>query len=229
MIHLYALARVAPPGVLSGILDAPVSVVDGSGLLAVVSEHAGGVPVSREAGIAHLRVVTAAARHGPTLPVRFGQQHHDVAALQARLEADRERLARLLEQVGSHVEFVVRPPSPAPVSVASTSASDTRATSTGGPGRAYLERRRSLVLHAERQRAQTYRRLLDATEPLVPHAAAVHDLEGPHGVERCFLVPEATAPRFATRAHDTLEPSFVVGGPWPPFTFASLPADGEAP
>jgi hypothetical protein len=231
VIHLYAVTRGVVPGSLRGLDDVPLSTVAVGDLRAVISRHEVAVPPTEAAALRHVTAIEALAEHADVLPVRFGSRHEDEADLHRRLEEQLPQLCDLLEQVGGHVEFVVRPSAAVPTSPAgqpSVLRLDEGATDAG-TGRAYLERRLAEERAVADELAASRARLHDATEELVGAAAAVHELTSQRGPERCFLVARSAAASFGEQARQLVADSgrFVVGGPWPPFTFASLPVDVE--
>lgn len=227
MIHLYALGC-APLGAGSRGIDAsPVTTIATGGIHAVVSHHDEAVRPSTEAALQHVATIEAVAERIDVAPVRFGRGHVDAAALRTKLDASLPELRDLLGRVAGHVEFVVRS-SGVPVE-------DPRPTEVGpriaamGAGRAYLEGRRASALAAADERRRIQDRLVESTGPLDEHAVATHDTIGPHGPERCFLVRRDAARSFTSRARLLVgtDGSMVIGGPWPPFSFAPLPVPAE--
>lgn len=228
MIHLYGLARAPVAADLSGIHGAPVATLEVGDLRAVVSHHDAAVPADAVTALAHVAVIEAIAEHAEVLPVRYGPGHADAAALRAELDRARPRLHTLLDRVGRHVEFVVRAARvPAPVTTGAGRGPGEHTAPLSG--RAYLEDRRAAVRAATEAVEALHDRIVDCTRPLVTAAAATEDTTGRTGPERCFLVPREAAARFAEQAQQLTEASdLVVGGPWPPFTFASLSLDPQA-
>lgn len=229
MIHLYALARAAVVPRVAGIAAAPVVTLEAAGLHAVVSHHDDAVRTTADAALAHVTVMEALAEHTDVLPVRFGPGHTDAAALRAELDRVRPRLHTLLDRVAGHVEFVVRAAGPSAPVAAGAGRNEVEHTAHGY-GRAYLEGRRAAVLEMAEREEALRDRLHSTTEPLASAAAAVRDTTGRSGPERCFLVPRPAASAFTAQARQLTEKSgdLVVGGPWPPFTFSSLPPDTQA-
>jgi hypothetical protein len=220
VIHLYALTATPPTELLAtGVDDAPPVVHAAGALHAVVTEHERSPATTAANALAHARLVADVADRTGCLPVRFGTHHLDVAALRAALvDVETAALAALTE-VGDGVEFVVRagpaaPSRPAPPELA---ADDTEVP----PGRRYLESRLAEQRAAEASAVAIRERLAAATDPLVPLARSVTERVGRHGPERCFLVPRGDAAPFETEARAvTTGTDLVLGGPWPPFTFA---------
>jgi hypothetical protein len=242
LIHLYALARGPLREPVVGIEDAPVRSVPLGEVHAVVSSHRRALATTPEVALRHLTVIETVAEHLDVLPVRFGPGHEDEDTLRTKLEGQAGLLAAL-DRVAGRVEFMVRSeatPAPAGNAPAGSGAAGSGAASSGAagsgagdaagsPGRAYLEGRRAADRAAAERRAEALEGLRSATRDLDPAATAVLETTGRNGPERCFLVPRSAAEAFAARArrHVASSTTLVVGGPWPPFTFASLPPSPE--
>lgn len=225
MIHLYAIGREPVRPRLPGVDGAPVVTLAASDLHASISHHGGAVEATTEAALAHVAVIEDLARRTEVLPVRFGPTRSDVAGLRGELERASAELTRLLDRVGGHVEFVLRSAEPrAPVLAGSVGAAE---GAHGGPGRAYLEGRRAAARAASDAQAARRDHLRRVGEPLDAAAVDVEDTVGRNGPERCFLVARDAAAAFAALAREVSDRAgdLVVGGPWPPFTFASPTAD----
>lgn len=237
MIHLYALTRGArlPPGVV-GIQGTELEIVPCGPIDAVVSEHEYAPPADRATALSHAAVVAAVAEHAEVVPVRYGVQHRDRAGLQgAVIEAEPE-LVHSLQRVGGHVEFVVRhasdasarrtsPPraqKPPERSAPDASAPD-EATTAPQPGRRYLEERLAEQRRARDAELMAAAELRALTSPLDGQAAVVVERTGPYGPERCYLVDRGALASFTVAASACLEDreELVLGGPWPPYTFAT--------
>lgn len=222
MIHVYALTaeRVALDGLL-GVVGAAVALVDCGGLHAVVSRHHQSPAREPERALEHAAVVEAVARTVPTLPVRFGSGYADEQALRTAVDERRGHLSAQLRRIGHCVEFVVRiAPQPEPQSG--------DADAAAGSGRAYLERRlaHDKALRSTREAARD--RLRVRTPTLADLAILTIERDGSRGPEAAYLVSAEDAERFRTLADEVVagDPSLVVGGPWPPYTFAAQPVDG---
>jgi hypothetical protein len=238
MIHLYAVVRGVVDPALRGIDDVPVSTLEVGHLRAVVTRHPEPVQGSEDAALRHVAVVERLAEGADAVPVRFGSDHGDERGLTAELEGQEERLDALLDQVGGHVEFVIR--------TAATTRSRSAAPPAGGPsggtaaggdrvaagsGRAYLEHRRDEVREREAAVDATRDRLREVSRALVAEDVAVLDTDTRRGPERCFLVARGDAVRFGERARRLTGEGgdLVVSGPWPPFTFAAALPGHEEP
>ena len=224
MIHLYALARgsILPPG-LVGVEGAELEIVPCGAIDAVVSEHARPPPTDRASALRHATVVAAVAERAEVVPVRYGVQHHDRAALQGGVAAAETELLRSLRRVGGHVEFVIRHERVASPAGRQPDRAPEVPVSEEQPGRRYLEHRlaeQRRARHAEQVATAELRAL---TRPLDGKAAVVVEHSGPHGPERCFLVEREALAVFTAAASSCLRDreELVLGGPWPPYTFAT--------
>jgi hypothetical protein len=227
VIHLYAVTRGTrlPPG-LRGLDEAELEIVPCGALDAIVSVHETVPSVDRAAALRHAAVVAAVAEHAAVVPVRFGVEHVDRPNVRRAVRSAETELLRSLERVGGHVEFVVR------------GARDTRADRPLGtqepraehrtsdalaPGRAYLEDRLAEQRRARRAERVAAAELRALTGPLNEQATVVVERVGPYGPERCYLVELAGLASFTAAASACLHDheQLVLGGPWPPYTFAT--------
>ncbi len=247
MIHVYALVErpFELDGLIGGVDDRPLRLVYCPPLYAVVSEHDRAPGASRERALAHAAVVAAVAERTDVVPVQYGAQHADDGALRAAVGERAGGLQEAMRRVGGHVEVVVRfdrpPGRPRGAEGGDGDGGDAGADGDGGAkappgdtvdaegsGRAYLERR------LERERAERTARLAASeqlrarTAPVEQLATEATDRPGPRGPERCLLVhrDEVEPLLAAVRAVAAEDPDLVVGGPWPPYTFASEPRGG---
>jgi len=224
VIHLYALARGARlPADVLGVGDAELEIVPCGSIDAIVSEHERPPGSDRAAALRHAAVVAAVAEHARIVPVRYGVQHLDRSGLQGAVRSAAPELARSLERVGGHVEFMIRrDPGEARPPASRVPASD-GSTSVEQPGRRYLEGRL-----AEQRRAREAERVATAelralTGSLDGQASVVVERSGPRGPERCYLVEREALAAFTAAASICLQgrEELVLGGPWPPYTFAT--------
>lgn len=225
MIHLYAIARrPSAPAHVRGLDGAALVVVPCGQLEAVVTEHDRAPSVEREAALTHAAVVAALAEHGPVLPVRFGVAHTDVASLQAAVRGAEHGLQRSLERVGGHLEFVVREVAHHRAEAGGSTQRRARTEPRSeAPGRAYLEARLAEERAARQAEQVATAELRALTSPLDRYAAVVVERIGPGGPERCYLVDRALLGAFTAAASACLEGrrELILGGPWPPYTFAT--------
>jgi hypothetical protein len=220
VIHLYAVAATPAPEVgVAGVEGAEVTSTDaGSGLHAIVSELPRAAAASKENALRHAEVVAALGEVVDLLPVRFGIAFADRDQLQRSLAEDAAGLRDRLVAVGGRVEFVVRPTERLDVPRRSGSPASRPAS-----GRAYLEQRLADQRAATDAATAAARSLAEATRELGELAERVVDRVGPAGPERCFLVGRRQVDTFvreAARCRDQRS-DLLVGGPWPPYTFAS--------
>jgi hypothetical protein len=234
VIHLYALAgRPAEVDGLVGVDGAPLRSIPAAPLHAVVSDHEGVPRATRTRALAHAEATLQVCQLAPATPARYGAHHADEAALRSALAERAEDLLASVRRVGGRLEVVVRferRPDPVPASAVGGPASATPRTrgdedgaaSGEGAGRAYLEGR----LERERAEQETRRVAADGlrgrTAVLDEDAVGIIERDGAQGPERCLLVPAGRADAVVATAHALAdgEPRIVVGGPWPPYTFA---------
>ncbi|MFF5228323.1 GvpL/GvpF family gas vesicle protein [Dactylosporangium sp. NPDC000521] len=247
MLWLYAVARDPVPVAVAGIGDAPVRAVDAAGLQAFVSPAPAGLSdaealqahledpewVARSA-VEHHRVVAALASAGPVVPAGLATVYSDESRLTASLGRYAAGLTDALDRVAGRTEWGVKGyVRGGPVSVPETRA--------GGPGAAYLQRRRAELSARERRHDEAVR---DAD---AAHAALAHQADGARRhapqdrrltgepeamvLNGAYLVPDARAEAFAA-AVDALAAEYPtitlrLTGPWPPYSF--VPALGMEP
>ncbi|WP_052667832.1 GvpL/GvpF family gas vesicle protein [Nitriliruptor alkaliphilus] len=224
MIHLYTVATRLPRLSIGGIDDAPLLHVPCGPLIATCSEHPSTPGASRERAVAHAEVVAAVTEQVPAVPVRFGVAHADVDGLRAALAEAEATLLRTVALTGDAVEYVVRATTPLGTPDTARRPEPASVPSTGEhtPGRAYLEGRLAEARAARDARTARATDLAAVTAPLSDHVLRVADREGHAGPERCFLVRRATSGVFRAAAEEALadRPDLLLGGPWPPYTFA---------
>jgi hypothetical protein len=228
VIHLYALAdRPTAVDDLVGVDDAPLREVPVPPLHAVVSEHERAPRATRERALAHADATLRVCRRTSATPVRYGAHHADAAALETALEGRAGDLLASLQRVGGRLEVVVRfAATPTPVGAGASTVSGGSGAGSGAEaadaGRAYLEDR----LQRERQDREARRAAVEAlresTSVLDAHATEVVERDGPQGPERCLLVAHDDAEVLLDLARELAagDARLVVGGPWPPYTFA---------
>jgi hypothetical protein len=219
VIHLYAVSALAPdPPDVRGIDGAPLRHPACGALHATVSDHPRAPAPSVESATSHAAVIAAVAEQVPTVPIRFGVDHTDAVSLRRSLSEVEDTLLRTLERVGDAVEFVLRagasPPTTTPVAIPDDG--------TDARGRTYLEDRLRAQQEARATEERRRTALATAAAPLAEHAIETTDRVGRAGPERCFLVARAQARRFAEVAAEVLadRDELLLGGPWPPYTFA---------
>jgi Gas vesicle synthesis protein GvpL/GvpF len=224
-VYVYGLLATTPPEPLGvGIVGEPLRVAKCGRLLAVVGDMAEVPPVSATTLREHDRVVRRlSAMADAALPVRFGSLVDDEGEIARHLESAEEALERALDLVKGREQMTVRiyqreesreqdeprPAEPAPADL--------------GPGARYLHARRQAS--AQEARSAALAALLPALETLVsaerieahetpPLIASIH-----HLVERGRGAAYTAAVDMTAAGLDRVR--VVVGGPWPPYAFAS--------
>jgi hypothetical protein len=219
VIHLYALAqRTGPLPELRGLDGAAVEALDCGQLRAIVSRHDEQPARTPEQALVHAAVTDAVARVTPTLPVRFDRAHRDEEVLGREIEQRGPELAQLLSEVGGCVEFVIR-------AVPETPAGVERSGAGGGPGQQYLAQRLAEEQAARAALEAARARLRGCAEGLDQLARASRERDTKRGPEVAYLVEAERADRFRAAAQDRTAQAadVVVGGPWPPYSFAGAP------
>jgi Gas vesicle synthesis protein GvpL/GvpF len=111
VIWVYAVGERpdVPPPPATGLAGAPLESVREGGLLAVLSHHAARPQVDAvDALWAHEDVVERLMTQRAVLPMRFGSQLPDVAALRRALATHHDELLTALDRVRGRVELAVR-------------------------------------------------------------------------------------------------------------------------
>lgn len=191
---------------------------------------------------AHERVVLAAFRSAPTLPIRFGVVHPDRAAVQRLLREHADDIGAELERLGGLAEWNVKVFAD-PTRLERQVSADSVAPAAAGAatdGRAFLLReqaRRDLRAQVQsfvRERVEAMRTEMrgvvrDSVD--LPHSSS----ETPVVLAAAYLVARSDE-RLLTAAVDAFSEasadtglSITLDGPWPPFHFTSLQVDhGDA-
>ena len=216
---MYALVR-HPASVpdLPGIDDGPLRAlpVAGDGVDAVVSETRTGTAPSEAAIMAHARVVEAvAAANESVLPARFAGDVSAEAELSRILGERRDKILEALDRVDGCVELGVR------VLPAQDDSRGQAAT-----GSEYMRRRLDEIARAQQLAHRLHGALAAAARESTCNVLARRDVV----LTAAYLVPRGDLDRF----HATLREAerqlagvtVVATGPWPPYSFALLEADG---
>lgn len=243
--HLYAVCRGLDPSVLAGVPGVgqqPLEIVEALDLQGVVStvdlaefiDHGTRSKVEQrgrleQAARRHDAVVQACGLHAPTAPMRIPSIYLDDWSVRRRLELWYDALFAALHRVARRQEWSVK------VYVsgsAGRTVPETEPAVTGGAS--YLrhskaaEARRTAEARATAAAQEVDRvlggvsvatRHLRAREPRLP-AEATLLLNG------AYLVDECSAADFTSRVAGLVaghpEVSIACGGPWPPYTFATV-------
>jgi hypothetical protein len=168
--------------------------------------------------LAHARVVEAlAALNDAVLPARFAQGVADEAELAERIKPRRPQLLAALERVRGCVEVGLRV-----LEAAAGNGKQDRAS-----GRDYMLGRLEAVRRAERLAAEFHESLAALARDSSHRVVA----SPPLVLTAAYLVPRAELESFraaveaAGRRRSGL--TFVCTGPWPPYSFALIEADGS--
>ncbi|MEV0129376.1 GvpL/GvpF family gas vesicle protein [Dactylosporangium sp. NPDC050688] len=238
-LWLHGVARDQVPVAVAGIGDAPVRAVRAAGLCAYVSPAPTGVSGAGElrahledpawvarTAFEHHRVVAELAAAGPVVPAGLATVYRDDTRLAATLERYATGLTGALDRVAGRTEwgvkgYVRRGPAPEP------------ATTAGGSGTAYLERRRA-ELTAREHRHDDAVRDADAVHAALARRADAAHLHAPQDrrltgepevmvLNGAYLVQDAQAEAFAAavRTLGATYPGITLRltGPWPPYSF----------
>lgn len=211
-----------------------------AGRSVIVGLHDGSeILQTRRRMLAHTRVLEAAMAVAPILPMRFGLVARDIAALEALLEAHRDRIDRQFEAIGTQIEIGLRIGFPRDAALEAVVARDTRIARerlrlAGRGAEAHFDRidlGRRVAETLERRRTDAQRDVLRA---ISAHCGSVVLKLPEEDVEvlraECLLEPEgladlARAAEAAASACDFApgaEPRIRIVGPVPPFHFVDL-------
>ncbi|GAA0725362.1 GvpL/GvpF family gas vesicle protein [Dactylosporangium roseum] len=244
-VWVHAVAGAAGASPVHGVNDAAVRWVDAGGLFAVVSpvdvedyepdrleERLSDLDWLERIAHEHHRVVTAAAAAGPVVPAALATVYHDEARLVDDLTRHRDELTVALERVAGRTEWGVKAYArfDAPVD----------APAGGGPGTAYLHRRRTELATREQRYEQATEAADAVHEELSAHAVLARQhppqhpqLSGAQDVtvlNGAYLVDDDRTAEFerAVEALGARETTLrlELTGPWPPYSFAAAPALG---
>ena len=247
--YLYAIARGLDPDALDarGIDDGALEVVSHRGLDAVVSD----VDLAEfdEQGLQrnledlgwlervarrHDEVVNAVARLAPVAPLRLATICLADNGVRRRLDEWHDGLTAALDRVAGCSEWSVKLVTP-PRSAAPAGAT-AAATSGPGAGAAYLKRRKDETTQRTRdddealtQAQQVYERLAGvavAGRRLQPQDPRLSGLAGTMTLNAAFLVDDGDQDTFTALVGELTgslpDGAVHVGGPWPPYSFATL-------
>jgi hypothetical protein len=244
--YVYAVTRREPPGLaaLTGVLDAPVRVVAGAGLHAVVSR----VPAAEFAqdaiddrlqdldwltatARAHHHVVDEVGRSSDVAPLALATVFTDDARVRAVLDERRSGFEAVLDRVHGRAEWGLKAWAPQ----AAPAARGERPSS----GAEYLRRRRAAAGAAEARTDEAFRAaesLHDAVAGAAVEARRhrVHDAALTGRTEQmvlnaAYLVDTDDTDRWraAVEAAATSALLVEVTGPWVPYSFAGTSPGGD--
>ncbi len=248
--YLYAITREMDASALSGTVGiggGALDVVEHRGLRAVVSDV--GLDDFGEDGLKrnledlawletvareHDAVVSAVAMAGPTAPLRLATICLDDAGVRARLDEWHDQLRAVLDRVEGNLEWSVKAFARTEA-VAAAAAPETR-SSAPGAGAAYLKRKREQTLQRQQTEEQALRLADEVHAVLSRHSVASRRLPaqdprltghaGTMTLNGAYLVRQEQADAFASAiaslAEQHPEAHLQAGGPWPPYSFATL-------
>jgi hypothetical protein len=245
--YLYAVCRGLDPAVLTGIPgvgEGPVEILDVLDLQAVVSTV--DLDEYGEEGLRsnleqldwvehtarrHDAVIQACAAHAPTAPMRMTTIYIDDWSVRRRLELWYDALLAALNRVTGRQEWSVKvyaTTAPRP----EVDEAEPAATS----GAAYLRGKKAAADARRTAQAQAMRAAREVDGVLGDLAVATRHLRAQDprlsGVEEAmllngaYLVDEQSAPEFTAQVAQLVaghpEVSIACGGPWPPYSFATV-------
>lgn len=111
--YVYGFAPATHPMPIDGLTGvgaerAPVRLIRGDGLVAVVSDASEGLRAKRRDLEAHQRVLDTLCAAGTVLPMRFGMIASDDAMVEAELTSRAQQYTELLATLDEHVELNVK-------------------------------------------------------------------------------------------------------------------------
>lgn len=183
---------------------------------------------------AHHEVVSAAAAHGPAVPLPLATLYHDDDRARRALDDESPRFHRVLKHIAHHAEWGVKVYEPA------TAPEETEPVTAGGGGRevpagaglAYLNRRRGVQERRERRREQALsvaesvdaelRELATASRRLRTHGAVPGGDDRVHVLNATYLVAEYRSEELGALVRGLGERNgarIELTGPWVPYSF----------
>jgi hypothetical protein len=250
--YMYAIARGADLDALGetrGLKGEPLDAIERNGLVAVVStvdlDEFGEEGLRRnledlqwleEVARGHDAVIQAVAALGPTAPLRLATICLDDAGVRARLDEWHHALVQALDRVEGRYEWSVKAFSRQEPAQDTEAEAGSSASTGKGAGLAYLQRKRDLTqrqMQAEERAAETAEavhaalaqrsvasRRLPSQDPRLTGHTGQMTLNG------AYLVPAEDGEAFAAAAQalsqEHPDAHLEVGGPWPPYSFATL-------
>ncbi len=233
-------------GGVRGVGDEPVRTVAEGDLVAVVGtvdlrefgeeplrQHLEDLAWLETVARTHHRVIDTVAAAGPTVPIQLATVYRDDARIGALLAERRADFTDALRRVAGHTEWGVKAFGDPDAFSAAPESADT-AAATGGPGTAYLQRRRAQRSARENalQRAsalaeEIHRTLGDLATAARSHPARDTRLAGEQAwmvLNASYLVDDARTDEFNAAverlASEHPDLRLAVSGPWPPYSFA---------
>ena len=228
----HAIGRRQSGGPSAGLRGHPLRWISGATIGLWATEWPGDPTLARDDAFAHHELVAAICDRGPCLPVRFGTWLLSEDVARRSVQEGEARFAAAVERLGDRREIAVTllwqegsgPPDPA--AVVGVAPGGAEAASDGGPGRAFLDRKRT-----DHAATDTRRGTAEALAERLRSELAVEQADVRH--ETCPSVEvalsfsllarrdEADALKARATAAVAALPGVrgVVSGPWPPYSF----------
>ncbi|MEW1613941.1 MULTISPECIES: GvpL/GvpF family gas vesicle protein [unclassified Streptomyces] len=185
---------------------------------------------------AHHEVVSAAAAHGPAVPLPLATLYHDDDRARRALDDEAHRFHSVLKRIAQHAEWGVKVYEPAAVpeerEPATAGGGGREAPAAPGAGLAYLNRRRGVHERRERRREQALsvaesvdaelRELAAASRRLRTHGAVPAGDGRVHVLNATYLVAVQRTDELAARVSELGERTgarIELTGPWVPYSF----------
>ncbi|MFJ9106516.1 GvpL/GvpF family gas vesicle protein [Streptomyces sp. NPDC102283] len=187
---------------------------------------------------AHHEVVSAAAAHGPAVPLPLATLYHDDDRARRALDDEAHRFHRVLKRIAHHAEWGVKvyEPPAAPEEPEerepAIAGGGGRGAPAAGAGLAYLNRRRGVQERRERRREQALsvaesvdaelRELAAASRRLRTHGAVPGGDGRVHVLNATYLVAEHRSEELGSLVRGLGERTgarIELTGPWVPYSF----------
>ena len=239
MLYLYGItgAQALPETLPLGLEDGLVSILPFDGIAAVTGELRQGLPEASEANLRrHFCVVEAFLAHGTVLPVRFGTAFAGLDGLRRHLEQAYDVYASDLLRLHGQVEINVRAERREVRALLPEIEADP-VPADAGPGMRYLAAKRILSARSLSRQREAWELADMLIERLGAQASRVqwHPLAASDaaGVSIAFLLPVERLDAFEEAVAAIRSPEqgldILASGPWPPYSFVSVPEASDAP
>ncbi|WP_031081240.1 GvpL/GvpF family gas vesicle protein [Streptomyces sp. NRRL WC-3549] len=186
---------------------------------------------------AHHHVVSAAAEHGPVVPLPLATLYHGEQRARSALAEETARFRAVLERTAGHAEWGVKVYSagsaaPEPTGPAPSVPADRAASPAPGAGLAYLERKRGMQARRNQRQDEAirtaeavdaeFRKVAAAARRLRPHAPELAGDPRVQVLNATYLVPKAGEAELGTltrRLRESTGARIELSGPWVPYSF----------
>lgn len=251
-LYFYAICRGLPASQIegeTGIGGAPLRLVEDDDLAAVVSEvdleefdeeglrrNLEDLAWLEQVAVAHDRVTRTVAEQAPTAPLRLATVFRTEGSLREQMSQWQAAARRALDRVEGRSEWSVKAYADPQAAAEGNDAGDTAAAEGMGAGKAYLLKRRAATRQREstlQEDAETAARMHDdlaaaavAGRRLAPQDRRLTGHTGEMILNGTYLVENDRAAAFRETVDGVAGASSRIrvelGGPWPPYSFASL-------